>query len=124
VLNLLFVYGTLRSSFDNEYARLLRLQAEFVGRAVVSGSIYGVSHYPAFKPEPAGNVHGELYRLTDPEATLSALDEYEGDKFERVRVDAFAATNVSAWIYRYTGDTPPDSRIASGDFLSGDFSAQ
>ena len=51
------------------------------------GSIYRVQHYPAFRPEPAGEVHGELYRLRDPETTLEALDEYEGAEFERVIVN-------------------------------------
>ena len=32
-------------------------------------------------------MHGELYRLTDPETTLKALDEYEGEDFERVVVN-------------------------------------
>jgi len=109
VLNLLFVYGTLRSELDNRYARLLRSQADLVGRATVAGSIYRVQHYPAFRPEPAGEVHGELYRLRDPETTLEALDEYEGSEFERVMVDG-------AWIYQCRNEPPEDSRIDSGDF--------
>ena len=31
MLDLLFVYGTLRSEFDNQYARLLRSQAMLIG---------------------------------------------------------------------------------------------
>src|SRR5229473_688743 len=88
---MLFVYGTLRSEFDNPYARLLRSQAELVGPATVPGPIFRVGHYPAYKAEPAGEVHGELYRLTDPETTLKALDEYEGPDFERVVVEAAQA---------------------------------
>jgi gamma-glutamylcyclotransferase (GGCT)/AIG2-like uncharacterized protein YtfP len=109
MLNMLFVYGTLRSEFDNGYALLLRSQAELVGRATVPGSIFHVEHYPAWKPEPAGEVHGELYRLTDPLATLEALDEYEGSDFERIVIN-------EAWIYRYRKDPPVHSRIASVDF--------
>jgi len=109
VLNLLFVYGTLRSEFDNRYARLLRSQAELVGRATVPGSICRVNHYPAFRPASAGEVHGELYRLNDPETTLRALDEYEGPEFERVVVNG-------AWIYQFRSEPPENSRIASGDF--------
>jgi gamma-glutamylcyclotransferase (GGCT)/AIG2-like uncharacterized protein YtfP len=109
VLNLLFVYGTLRSEFDNRYARLLRSQAELIGRATVPGSIYRVSHYPAFRPESAGEVHGELYRLNDPETTLKALDEYEGHEFERVTINGW-------WIYQFASEPPKNSRIVSGDF--------
>jgi len=110
VLNLLFVYGTLRSEFDNRYARLLRSQAELVGRAIVPGSIYRVAHYPAFRPEPVGEVYGEMYRLSDPEATLKALDEYEGPEFDRVMING-------SWIYQFRSEPPENSRIVSGDFM-------
>ena len=109
MLDLLFVYGTLRSEFDNRYARLLRAEATFLRRATVPGSIYRVEHYPAFRPQPEGEVQGELYRLNTPEATLALLDEYEGEEFERVSVEG-------AWLYRYKGDPPDEARIASGDF--------
>jgi len=111
MLNLLFVYGTLRSEFDNQYARMLRSQAELVERATVPGSIYRVSHYPAFRPEPAGGVRGELYRLNDPETTLKTLDEYEGAEFERVMINGW-------WIYQFGGEPPENSRIVSGDFCA------
>jgi gamma-glutamylcyclotransferase (GGCT)/AIG2-like uncharacterized protein YtfP len=111
VLNLLFVYGTLRSEFNNRYARLLRSEAELVGRATVPGSIYRVTHYPAFRPGPKGAVHGELYRLNDPETTLKALDEYEGPEFERVMANG-------AWIYQFRSEPPENSRIVSGDFCA------
>jgi gamma-glutamylcyclotransferase (GGCT)/AIG2-like uncharacterized protein YtfP len=107
--DLLFVYGTLRSEFDNRYARLLRKEATLLGRASVPGSIYRIQHYPAFRPRPEGEVQGELYRLDNPEATLAILDEYEGEDFERVLVQG-------AWLYQYKGDPPEDARIASGDF--------
>ena len=56
-----------------------------------------------------GEVQGELYRLNTPERTLAALDEYEGEEFERVVVKG-------AWLYQYKGDPPEEARIASGDF--------
>jgi gamma-glutamylcyclotransferase (GGCT)/AIG2-like uncharacterized protein YtfP len=108
---MLFVYGTLRSEFNNQYATLLRSQAVLVGKATVPGSIYRIGHYPAYKAEPAGDVHGELYSLTDPETTLKALDEYEGPDFERVVVK-------DAWIYRYKKEPPIYCRISSGDFCA------
>lgn len=114
-MELLFVYGTLRGEFDNQYARLLRSQAALIGRATVRGSIYRVDSYPAYKPDSAGEVHGELYRLGDPAATLHALDDYEGEGFARVKVET---SRGEAWIYRYRGETAADSRIASGDFCA------
>jgi gamma-glutamylcyclotransferase (GGCT)/AIG2-like uncharacterized protein YtfP len=109
--DLLFVYGTLRSEFDNQYANLLRSQAILVGKAVMPGSIYRVNHYPAFRPEPVGEVHGELYRLMEPDVTFNTLDEYEGSEFERVVVKG-------AWIYQYKDSPAESSRILSGDFLA------
>jgi gamma-glutamylcyclotransferase (GGCT)/AIG2-like uncharacterized protein YtfP len=77
----------------------------------VPGSIYRMGRFPAFRPEPRGEVHGELYRLSDPETTLRVLDEYEGSEFERVVLNG-------AWIYQYGNQPPEDSRIASGDFCA------
>lgn len=111
MLDLLFVYGTLRSEFNNHFARMLRKDATLVGRATVPGSIYRVSEYPGFRPEPAGVVHGELYRLSQPAATLKALDEYEGSEYERVTLN-------DAWIYQYREPLPESLRIASGDFCA------
>jgi gamma-glutamylcyclotransferase (GGCT)/AIG2-like uncharacterized protein YtfP len=112
VVNLLFVYGTLRSQFTNDYAVLLRAQAELLGPASVCGAIYRVEHYPAWKPAPAGEVWGELYLLREPERTLQELDAYEGSGFERVLVNCLEP----AWIYRYNLPTLESSRIQSGDF--------
>jgi gamma-glutamylcyclotransferase (GGCT)/AIG2-like uncharacterized protein YtfP len=107
----LFVYGTLRSQFDNRFARLLRAGADLLGPGTVPGSIYRVRHFPAYRPDPPGEVHGELYRVTDPEKMFAALDDYEGVEFERVVVNG-------AWIYQYKVELPPQSRIASGDFCA------
>lgn len=109
MLNLLFVYGTLRSEFDNEGARTLRSQARFLRRATVPGAIYHIRDYPGFRSEPAGEVHGEIYQLPQPAATLAELDDYEGPDFERV-------VWSGAWIYRYRHTPSEDRRILSGDF--------
>jgi gamma-glutamylcyclotransferase (GGCT)/AIG2-like uncharacterized protein YtfP len=112
--NLLFVYGTLRSEFDNRYARLLRKQASLVGRATVRGAIYRISHYPGYRAEPGGEVRGELYELHDA-ATLETLDDYEGPEFERVRIKV---NGEAAWIYQFREEPARASRIESGDFVA------
>lgn len=109
MLNLLFVYGTLRSEFDNSGARLLRSQAVLLRRTTVPGSIYRIRHYPGFRFEPQGEVHGELYQLKWPAETLTALDIYEGPDFKRVIWSG-------AWIYCYQHTPPESQRISSGDF--------
>lgn len=110
----LFVYGTLRSDSENPYARRLRSEAQFAGPATVRGSIFRILHYPAYRPEPDGEVHGELFRLTDPDQILPLFDGYEGPVYTRVRIPV--STGDFAWIYQYTVQPPPASRILSGDF--------
>jgi gamma-glutamylcyclotransferase (GGCT)/AIG2-like uncharacterized protein YtfP len=110
VTDLLFVYGSLRSEFDNPHVRMLREQAKSMGQATVRGSIFLVGQYPGYRREPQGIVHGELWRLRDPAEALAALDEYEGSAYSRELA-------AGAWIYVYEGEVLPDQRIASGDFL-------
>jgi gamma-glutamylcyclotransferase (GGCT)/AIG2-like uncharacterized protein YtfP len=114
MVDLLFVYGTLRSEFDNPHARGLRDAARLVGRATVMGSIFQITHYPGYRPDPPGEVHGELYRLTNPNATLRALDDYEGPEYNRVTI--LTSTAETAWIYQFESQPPLSTRIASGDF--------
>jgi gamma-glutamylcyclotransferase (GGCT)/AIG2-like uncharacterized protein YtfP len=112
VVDLLFVYGTLRSEFTNRYAVFLRAHGERVRVAEVIGAIYRIAHYPGFKPKSKGIVRGELYRLRNPAATLEVLDRYEGEEFRRVTINLPEA----AWIYEFIGLAPEDARIESGDF--------
>ncbi len=107
----LFVYGSLRSEFDNPHAQFLREKADSLGRATVRGSIFLMGRYPGYRAEPDGIVHGELWRLREPEATLAELDAYEGTGYSRV-----LAVN-GAWIYLFIGEVRPEQRIVSGDFL-------
>ena len=97
MLNLLFVYGTLRRAFDNEYARLLRASADFEREAAIRGRLHALGHHMAFAPGGDTEVRGELYRLREPERTLEALDDYEGKEYERVVVEV---EGRPAWIYR------------------------
>jgi gamma-glutamylcyclotransferase (GGCT)/AIG2-like uncharacterized protein YtfP len=113
---LLFVYGSLRSEFDNRYARLLRENAESKGHATVAGSIFRIGKYPGFRQEPDGIVHGELWKLREPVVTLAALDDYEGSEYSRVIVNV-EMPQVKAWIYVYKGPVHEGQRIQSGDFL-------
>lgn len=97
MLNRLFVYGTLRGAFDNEYARMLRASADFEGEAAVRGRLEAVGAYKAFAPDGEELVRGEIYRLREPERTLAALDDYEGEEYERVVIEVEGSP---AWIYR------------------------
>jgi gamma-glutamylcyclotransferase (GGCT)/AIG2-like uncharacterized protein YtfP len=103
MIDLLFVYGSLRSSFDNEYARLLRAGADLIGEASVRGELRSIGNFPAFVPLGEGTVRGELYRLHDPATILAALDEYEGEDYERAEIQVEGKT---AWIYRLRRSPP------------------
>jgi len=97
VLNLLFVYGTLRRTFNNDYARLLRATADFEREAAIRGRLRAAGPYMAFAADGDQQVRGELYRLREPERMLEALDDYEGEEYERVVVEVESSP---AWIYR------------------------
>ncbi|MDE3198904.1 MAG: gamma-glutamylcyclotransferase [Acidobacteriota bacterium] len=108
-MDLLFVYGTLRGDFDNECARMLRANADLVEQTAMPGSIFRVGPYPGYRRTPEGAVRGEVYRLRNAAETLRALDEYEGEEYERVAVNGI-------WIYQYKVQPPEIERILSGDY--------
>lgn len=99
----LFVYGSLKRG-QGPLAEMLWAKAEFAGRATMEGRLYTVGLY-AGVVEGEGLVHGELARLQEPEETLSALDQYEGDEYVRVRRAARLETGeaVEAMVYWYRG---------------------
>lgn len=113
----LFTYGSLRSECENPFARFLRERAACLGRATVRGSVFRVGQYPAYRPEPDGIVHGELWRLADPAPVLAALDDYEGLEYSR-EVARLEDPRISAWVYLYNGAVRSEQRILSGDFLA------
>lgn len=98
--DLLFVYGTLRSGFTNEWALLLRAQARFAGHATVQGALAAVGEYSTFVPGTGGEVEGEIYRLNTPQTTLTALDAYEGGDWARIEIET---SGGRAWIYFFRG---------------------
>lgn len=125
--SLLFVYGTLRFAFDGPMARRLRAEAQLVGSARAQGMLYRLAGYPGFVPGAEGVVTGELFALTDAEATLAWLDDYEecaGDspqphEYRRLRLMVEGEQGpVAAWTYVYARDPSEWPIIASGDFLA------
>ena len=111
----LFVYGTLLSGSDNEYARLLAERAPLLGTARVQGRLLNLGAYPGAIPNANQWITGEIHRMEHPEL-LMTLDEYEGPEFERARVSAqFGDTTIDCWIYWYIG-AAQGSPIASGDW--------
>ncbi len=118
----LFVYGTLRKGFDNEYAATLARSAHFAGRGRVRGTLYLIAQYPGLILATEGDdwVIGEIYHLDDSGKTLRTLDHYEGsEQFQRVAAPVLMDSGawIQAHVYIYAGDTSGKQRIASGDFV-------
>lgn len=101
----LFVYGTLRSIFDNRWARRLRREADFVSRGWVKGRLARAGPYRALLPTGIRNIEGELYRLRIPGRTLAVLDRYEGSGYRRVMlpVRTLGGRSIAAWMYVRAG---------------------
>ena len=125
----LFVFGTLLSGYDHPMARRLSAEAELVGAARCRGRLYLVRHYPGMVlSEDAGDVvHGEVFRMRDPQGLLRVLDKYEGcgpgatQPTEYLRQQVTVALDdgraLQAWTYVYNWPVEQLPRIASGKFL-------
>ena len=121
LMDRLFVYGTLRSVFQNEFARLLAEGESLLGGARIRGRLYDIGRYPGLVLSSAAeeSVAGEVYRLRDAERTLAILDRYEGADFTRVTGDVLLdiGEQAPAWVYVYNRPVDEKRRILSGDYL-------
>ena len=127
----LFVYGTLMRGFDHPMARLLSANADFVAEASCRARLYRIQHYPGLvlSDDAADLVHGELFRLHQPEPMLREFDMYEacGEGFappteylrRMLSVTHFDGAASEAWTYVYNWPVDGLPRIESGRFLEG-----
>lgn len=78
--NYLFVYGTLKRAFSNEYARFLGSNAAYIGEASVRGRLYLLEGYPGLVLAEGGyDVYGEVFEVTRNHLEVfEMLDHYEG----------------------------------------------
>jgi gamma-glutamylcyclotransferase (GGCT)/AIG2-like uncharacterized protein YtfP len=107
----LFVYGSLMTSAAHPMGERLRKEARLLGEGAIAGRLYRVSWYPGAVDAdgPDQLVHGEVYGLESPAATLRWLDAYEGiredgnppSEYHRVQraVRLACGGEVSAWVY-------------------------
>ena len=127
--NRLFVYGTLMRDFDHPMARMLSRNADFLGAARCRGRLYLVKHYPGLvlSDDEGDAVHGEVYRLHQPEALIAEFDMYEacGEGFpeptqyirQMLPVTLEGGETLEAWTYIYNWPVSELKRIESGRFL-------
>ena len=96
--------------------RVLAARSTLLGDGAVRGRLLDLGRYPGLVVG-AGRVHGEIYRLDDPEL-LPVLDREEGYNFERRRAIVTLANGrrAGAWIYRYRGPQNRAAPIPDGDY--------
>jgi gamma-glutamylcyclotransferase (GGCT)/AIG2-like uncharacterized protein YtfP len=126
----LFVYGTLRRNAGHEMFQWLARGSEFVGEATFQGKLYIIRDYPGVVPSHVASdvVHGEMYRLRDPDSLLARLDRYEGCgpsspepaqyNRETREVRLLGRETIAAWIYLYARTVEDLELVRSGDFLA------
>ena len=79
--NYLFVYGLLKSTFENEAAQLVRTHCELIGEGSFPGYLYNLGEYPGVIYDESSPyiVHGEVFKIdTEKEKLIQFLDEFEG----------------------------------------------
>ena len=123
----LFVYGTLRKNFENQYATLLQKKSKYLGNGYFFGLLYDIGYYPGavYEPECNDKVFGDIVLFNHKEV-LEILDDYEGVnaldlqscEFRREVVTVFMEGQpVSCWTYLYNHPVHHLKRIHSGDYL-------
>jgi gamma-glutamylcyclotransferase (GGCT)/AIG2-like uncharacterized protein YtfP len=121
----LFVYGTLLSGARHPMGARLAREARLLGDATIRGRLYDLGRYPGLvEAEDAdGLVHGEVYTLNSPAASLLWLDLYEGISKDVARNDyerrertvrLTSGGDMTAWVYLYRAPVRGLSPIADG----------
>ncbi|KAA2263010.1 gamma-glutamylcyclotransferase [Solihabitans fulvus] len=96
----LFVYGTLQPD-GSAWRRIAPLALGEPDRASLPGTLYDTGHdYPALRLSRGPGVPGWVVRLRSPERALVALDEYEGEDYQRIRVTL--PDGRACWTYLWT----------------------
>jgi gamma-glutamylcyclotransferase (GGCT)/AIG2-like uncharacterized protein YtfP len=125
----LFVYGTLRKSYDLKLKDRVRDQLKYVGQAKVGATLYDLGRYPgAVRSTKGSEVIGDVFLVNDPERVLRVLDKYEGiepgrpDAAEFIRkksrVRLRSGQSVNAWIYWYNFDPQKRTPIRYKNYLN------
>lgn len=79
--NYIFVYGVLKSMYDNEPARYIRKNCSLISKGSFSGILLDLGNYPGaiFDINSESKVHGEVFEIKQNKVELvSFLDKFEG----------------------------------------------
>jgi gamma-glutamylcyclotransferase (GGCT)/AIG2-like uncharacterized protein YtfP len=89
--------------------------ATYLGDGATRGTLLDLGRYPGLV-DGAGVVHGEAYRLDDPEL-LPVLDREEGYNFDRRSTPVtLGRRRRRAWVYWYCGPRDRAIVIPEGDY--------
>lgn len=125
---LLFVYGTLRSGFDNTFRRLMVSQSTFLCMATIQGQLYDLGTYPGLilSDDDDARVVGELYQLHHP-ALIKELDLYENYRSNDLSGSLYIrreemvlkedGSTVKAVVYTYNKSVDEAVMIERGDYI-------
>ena len=127
-LTSIFVYGSLRSGFQNPAYAYISKHFTLVSKAKVKGRLYDMGSFPVAVPaDDETYIVGELYQHNNPSEfgwAIGQLDDYEGlnpdedevQFYKREKVEVYYGdVATSAWIYWYTGQIEGQPVIPSGD---------
>lgn len=132
----LFVYGTLLQGSGHPMSRHLGLHASVVSPGSIQARLYiisevdaeGPNSYPGAvpSPHPEDRVHGDLYRVNDPESLFDRFNDFEAcapgwpEPYEFLLrpIEVTQSTGEQVWAqsYLYTWDTSRARLIPSGRF--------
>jgi len=111
----LFAYATLMRGF--RLHALLERRATYLGAGTTAGLLFDLGSYPAALKSVTGTIHGEIYRLVDPDL-LRALDYAEGSQYHREQAGIAQASggSIMAHVYWYTGPLEGAVPVPGGDY--------
>jgi gamma-glutamylcyclotransferase (GGCT)/AIG2-like uncharacterized protein YtfP len=126
----LFVYGSLRSGFQQHAYQYLSKYFGLIGPSKVKGKLYDMGEYPVAVPTNEESfIIGELYAINNTEEfsyAIAQLDDYEGLFPEEGQTALFKRENATvycnnqqstAWVYWFNGNVTGLPEITSGDVL-------
>ena len=126
----LFVYGSLRSGFQQAAYQYLSKYFRLLGEARVKGKLYDMGEYPVALPTNEERfIIGELYQINNTDEfsyAIGQLDDYEGLFPENEEVPLYKRKAVTvycnnlqstSWIYWFNGTVEGLPEIVTGDVL-------
>ena len=123
----MFFYGTLMSGFKRQGRARLDAMLTLQGRGSIDAALFDLGISPGAVPADDGKVWGEVHRMLDANAVLTALDEIEGVRPGRPDASLYRREETlvtfadghreMAWAYFYNAPLGRAQRIESGDYL-------